>query len=136
MYCHECAAQMGLMPNIPTDLAMNPYQLDKIIKHTMPKSSAGTTGVYTWPGSANYHHYTVTAVASGYVEVDDKGRHNIVWVGSEQTGLEFKGGKFVGPTNAVKVVCYQDSSDLHSLPVATAKLKVGGCLKCGRPLPY
>lgn len=134
-YCHDCAAKRGMMPSIPTELVQNQYQLDKYIKHTAPSSSAGKTGVYTWPASDTYRDFTVSAVASGHVEIDAKNRMNIVWVASAHTGFTWQGGQLVGPTDAVKVVCQQDSSTLHSFPIRTTDIKAGTCADCGRPVP-
>lgn len=125
-----------MMPAVPTDLVQNQYQLDKYLKHTVPSSSRGTTGVYTWPGSDTYKDFTVSAVASGHVEIDDRNRTNIVWVASAQTGFTWQGGKLVGPTDAVKVVCHQNSSTLHSFPIAMTALQTGTCADCGRLVPY
>ena len=77
-YCHDCAAKRGFMPSIATELVQNQYQLAKYIKHTQPSSSAGKTGVYTWPGSDTYKHFTVSAVASGHVEIDTTNRWSII----------------------------------------------------------
>jgi len=131
-YCRECAAKRGYMPSIPTKFAQNSYQLEKYIKHTRPSSSAGKTGVYTWPASERYKDFTVAAVASGHVEVDPKKGRSIVWVASAQTGFTWQSGTLVGPADAVRVVCFQDSSTLHSFPLATSDLKVGNCADCGR----
>ncbi len=134
-YCHDCAAKRSFMPSIPTELVQNQYQLAKYIKHTQPSSLAGKTSVYTWPASDTYQDFTVSAVASGHVEVDPKKGRSIVWVASAQTGFIWQGGTLVGPADAVRVVCFQDSSTLHSFPLATSDLKVGNCADCGKPVP-
>lgn len=132
LYCHDCGAKRGYMPTIPTELVQNSYQLGKFIKHTQPSSSAGKTGVYAWPGSNTYTDFTVSAVASGHVEIDAGGRWSIVWVASAQTGITWQAGRPVGATDAVRVVCFQDSSTLHSYPVATNDRQVRTCADCGR----
>lgn len=134
--CHACAAVAGtLRPIDKSTLVDNPYKLGKYIKHTMPTSRAGTVTVFDAPSSANYQDYIVTAVASGFLEVDAAGRTNIIWVGSYQTGVQWCGGKFVGPTHGVKVVLFNDANKVHAYPPDTSRLPVAICARCGAAIP-
>jgi len=69
------------------------------------------------------------------VEIDAANRWSIVWVASAHTGFTWKGGTLLGPADAVRVVCFQDSSTLHSYPTKTTDLKVATCADCGRLVP-
>lgn len=135
-YCHACGVLLGLWkPVAPLTLTDPTYQLGKYFKHTVPASVAGLNGVFTAPGSETYARYIVTTIASGHVQVDDCGRTNIVWVASEQTGIQYKGGVFVGATDAVKVVLPHDPAKIHGFPIRMCELKASRCVKCGSPVP-
>lgn len=136
-YCHDCAITNGLLkPAVPSPLTATQYQLDKYLKHTAPTSNYAFNTVFTTPASETYQKYIVTAVASGHVQIDDKGRVNIVWVASEQTGITYQNGVFVGPTNTVKVVFHDDDNRVHGFPIHSSELAVARCVVCRRPVPY
>lgn len=137
-YCHECAAQNGMLRPPPQGegLTDNSYKLGKYLKHTVPNSYANYKTVFTGVSSESYQNYIVTAVSSGHVQIDDKNRTNIVWVGSESTGIALHGGKFIGDMSAVKVVCHSDTNKIHGYPIQVSELNAAACAKCGRPIPY
>ncbi|QKK11019.1 MAG: hypothetical protein HND59_04835 [Pseudomonadota bacterium] len=137
-YCHECAAQKRMLRSPPqgNTLADNNYKLEKYIKHTLPNSYADYRTVFTGVSSESYQNYIVTAVSSGHVQIDDKNRTNIVWVGSETIGIALQGGKFMGDMSAVKVVCHSDSNKIHGYPIQVSELKSVTCAHCGKPIPY
>lgn len=136
-YCFECAIYLGhLRPAIPAALTDTQYQLEKYIKHTAPTSNYNFNSVFTSPGSETYGNYIVTAVSSGHVQMDDRGRKNIVWVGSEQTGLTYKNRVLIGPTSAVKVVFHDNDQMIHGFPIDSSELNAAKCVNCGRAVPY
>ena len=137
-YCHDCAAANGFLRPPPKgeSLTDNVYKLDKYIKHTIPSSSGGYTTIVTGVTSEIYQNYVLTTVASGHVQVDSHNRINIVWVGSETTGIALQGGKFVGDVSAFKVVCHSDSNKIHGFPIAVAELKSATCIQCWKTIPY
>ncbi len=94
-YCHECAIKLGMYhPAAPIAFSVTSCQLGKLMKHTIPLSSAGLVSVFTGSGSPldTYEGYAVTTVNSGHVQFDEQGRMNIVWVASCQTGISYQGG--------------------------------------------
>lgn len=128
--------RVGLLkPTAPISLTATQYQLDKYLKHTSPISSYDFYSVFTSPGSETYERYIVTTLASGSVQVDNQGRTNVVWVASEQTGISYEDGTFVGPTNAVKVVFHNDDNKIHGFPIHSSELSTSYCVVCGRPVP-
>ncbi|MDH5179489.1 MAG: hypothetical protein OEZ39_05550 [Gammaproteobacteria bacterium] len=137
-YCHECAAQIGMLgsPPIGDDLADNSYKLEKYLKHTIPNSYANYKTVFTGVTSKSYQNYIVTAVSSGHVQIDDSNRINIVWVGSDSTGIALEAGKYIGEMSAVKVVCYSDTNKIHGYPIKVSELNAASCAQCGKPIPY
>jgi hypothetical protein len=136
-YCHECALKMGLLhPAEPMILTGTEYQLNKYLKHTAPTSDYNFNTIFTGPASSTYHSYIVTTIASGHVQVDDRGRTNVLWVASGPTGITFHKGNFAGPTNAVKVVYHDNENKIHGFPIQSSALGVATCVSCGRPIPY
>lgn len=136
-YCHDCAIRGGLLkPAVPSPLTGTQELLEKYLKHTSPTSNYTFNSVFTGPSSESYQRYVVTTVASGHVQVDDRGRTNVVWVASEQTGITYQNGAFVGPTNAVKVVFHDNDKKIHGFPIASSELGVARCAVCGRSIPY
>ena len=137
-YCHDCAVINGTLRPPPKGegLTGNTYKLDKYIKHTLPCSTGDYRTLFSGVTSESYHRYIVTSVASGHVQVDSKGRTNIVWVGSEDTGIALQGGKFIGDVSAVKVVCHSDTNKIHGYPIAVTELQSASCVQCGRTIPY
>ena len=137
-YCHDCAVINATLRPPPKGEGFtdNGYKLDKYIKHTLPSSSSGYKTVFTGVTSESYQNFIVTAVASGHVQVDRQNRINIVWVGSETTGIALQGGRFVGDMSAVKVVCHSDTNKIHGYPIAVTELKSASCVQCGGTIPY
>jgi hypothetical protein len=68
--------------------------------------------------------------------VDSRNRINIVWIGSETSGIALQGGRFVGDMRAVKVVCHSDTNRIHGYPIAVTELNSASCVQCGRTIPY
>ena len=137
-YCHECAVINGTLRPPPQGdrLADNSYKLEKYIKHTDPSSNSDYKTVFTGVTSESYRNFIVTAVASGHVQVDSQNRVNVVWVGSEATGIALKDKKFIGDMNAVKVVCHSDTNKIHGYPIAVSELKSATCVQCGKTILY
>lgn len=137
-YCHGCAAFNGfLRPPLKGDsLTDNVYKLHKYIKHTNPSSSSGYKTTVTGVASETYQNLVLTTVASGHVQVDNHNRINIVWIGSESTGIALQGGRFVGDVSAFKVVCSSDSNKIHGFPIAVTELRSATCAQCRRTIPY
>ena len=124
------------MPPHGDRLTDNRYKLEKYRKHTDPSSSSYYKTVFTDVTSESYQKHIVTAVASGYVQVDTQNRVNIVWVGSETTGIALKGGNFIGNMSAVKVVYHSNTNKIHGYPIAVSELKLTTCMQCGKTIPY
>jgi len=136
-YCHDCAIKNGILkPTIPTLLTGTQYQLGKYLKHTAPTSNCNFNTIFAGPASSTYQNFIVTTVASGHVQIDDQGRTNVTWVASRQTGITYNHNKFVGPTDAVKVVSHDDNNKIHGFPIHSSELGVAKCILCGRPIPY
>jgi hypothetical protein len=135
-YCHSCAAAAGMLPPLPPNFVPSSYQLDKEKKHNTVSSVQGWLGVFNLTASETYWDYIVNPLASGCVEVDAWERRNIILVGSRTPHVTYFNGAYVGPADAVKLVCAQDSSTAHPFAIATSALTVGSCTVCGVRVPY
>lgn len=133
-YCHDCSISLGLIvPQIPTSLTGTNYQLERYIKHTAPTGTYFVNSVFDDPLA--YSGYIVTGTMSGFLEVDDRNRNNLIWYAGERTGVEYRNGVFVAPTNGVKIVLSQDYSKIHAFPIVDNPCTVNYCANCGKPLP-
>lgn len=137
-FCHDCGIVNGtLQPVDPDTLTDSQYKLAKYLKHTVPASLQGYNTVFTLlPSSEVYRDYIVTAVASGHIQVDDRGRTNVVWVASRDIGIALHNGLFSGSTDAVKVVLHTIQNAVHAFPFNSSELKTAACKTCGKDVPY
>ena len=119
---------------MPNDLFSTPYQLDKYIKHTIPSSCSGLKSIFTDPSTVTYRDHIVSAVSSGYVEVDSFNRTNICWVGSDTNGATYRDGRFYLPTNSVRVVLHDNEFKIHAFPYSVSGTIANRCANCGKPV--
>jgi hypothetical protein len=134
-YCLSCASDQGyLNPNIPENLFGTDYQLGKFIKQTTPSSYSGLNSIFTDQSTMAYQDYMISAVSSGYTEIDNLGRTNICWVGSSQLGSTYKDGLFYLPTNSIKVVLHHNEYKIHAFPFLPTGISANYCDRCGTPI--
>lgn len=116
-YCHSCANENGLIPNLPLGkVVQTPYQYKKHQKHISPNSTYAIQSVFTDPSTSVYAGYIINAMLDGAVEVDDKGKINIIWCAGRQTGFRYESGELIRPTDAIKVVLSSDTGLVHAFP--------------------
>lgn len=135
-YCHPCAARLGHLQDVYTsDPLQTEYQLEKFVKHTIPPSHP-CWSVFNSTSTGDYANYVVATAASGTVELDARGRRNIIWLAGQPTGFAYdKDGALVGPTDGVKVVLSSEATRVHAFPVNTSNLATQVCASCGRLVP-
>jgi len=133
-YCHSCAAKKNLLANPPTNLTGSSYQLDKYIKHTQPTSSYDINSVFDDPSYDTYAAHTVNACCSGSVEVDEKGRTNIVWAAGKTVGWTLFSGLPSCDCDAVKVVLAHDHHRIHPYATGSLEARAETCCECGEPV--
>jgi hypothetical protein len=132
LFCHECGQMQGfLRPTTELTLTGNDYQLEKFYSHT-----TGDSSVFAKPSFETYRHWTVTALASGWISVDKRNRVTMVIYAGEGVGLCRKDKIYCGLANAVRVVHYSDGCKIHPIPCTEEFLSVASCDRCGSPLPY
>ena len=131
-YCHECACRRGYLGEVDADgLMETDFQLEKYMKHTCPASSEAIQSVFAVPSTSAYGTYIVNATLAGAVEIDDKGRKNIIWAAGKPVGFHWEHGKLTHPEDAVKVVLSTDSGRIHAYPQSSTEFAGASCLGCG-----
>lgn len=133
-YCHTCAAKLGKIHSPPSNLTGSSEQLEKFYKHTQPTGSYGINSVFDNPSYDKYADYIVDACCSGSVEVDSRGRTNIVWLAGERTGVTIVNNKPHCVCDAVKVVLSGKAHRVHAFPTGSQVAAVQTCCECGAPI--
>jgi len=135
-FCHECQMLLGLVsPANPISLTGTNYQLERFIKHTAPTGTYTINSVFADPTYTTYANYIVSGSVSGFLEIDDYGRKNIIWFAGEHTGAEFRNGVFIAPTNGIKIVLPENAAWIHAFPLTGNPDAINYCDSCGKPLP-
>lgn len=135
-FCHECAISNSLVtPVNPAILTETEYQLCKIIKHTAPLKSYQLNSVFDDPTIKVYREYMVNTSASGYLEIDDLGRKNLIWFAGSRAGAEYRNDVFVAPDDGIKLVCPENEAKAHAFPIAGSPHLCITCASCGKALP-
>jgi hypothetical protein len=134
--CNKCARSLGrLRLAAPVALTVTSYQLGKYWKHTIPASKAAYNTVFTLPASSTYRDSLVETVAFGHLQIDDRGRQNLILLTPrQQTGIALQGGHVLGPTDGVKVVRPHNDSLIHAFPMCSSELLFPKCAACGKAL--
>ena len=131
-YCHSCGRSLGHFQNIKTSsLTGSTYQLEKLIKHHFPDSKYPFHSIFNSPSTEMYRNYVVSASCSGGIEIDDKGRRNIIWVAGKKIGASYKNGIFHKPQDAIKVVQSSDPDKIHAFTESSTKFTTQFCSNCG-----
>jgi hypothetical protein len=137
-YCHECAVAIGMVIPINAEtlsLTGTSYQLDKYLKHTMPVSGTGKVSIFDDPDYEKIKDYAVTVALSGAVEVDSKGRTNLIWYAGEKVGVTYRDDAYYALADSVKVVFHDDQYKIHTFPVESQIGEVRKCKQCGKVTP-
>lgn len=131
-YCHVCSTNLGIVnPEVPTEITDTSYQLVKFIKHTAPTGTYDINSVFSDPSTQAYRGYIVTGTLSGYVQIDDQGRKNLLWVAGKEIGATIDKGKGVTPADTVVVVFPEDEGRIHAFPAPSTRFGQESCLNCG-----
>jgi len=134
-FCHRCAVISGYLNtgcNAHIDFTGSTYQLDKFIKHTvLPSSGSGLVSIFNDPSYESYSGYIVNTMASGSVEIDDQGRKNVIFYGSQSQGMRFVDGIPQEHNDTVKVVLPDNPAKVHVFPVSSSSIITEDCNSCG-----
>jgi hypothetical protein len=136
-YCHNCAAEMGLIRRPHNDkLIRSSYQAEKYLKHTVINPKEKLQSLFSDPSTAVYADYIVDGIYSGSVEVDDHKRPNIILPVGSRVGFRYEYGNLIKPQDAVKVVLYHNDDKIHAFPENSTSFKSCACERCGQPVIY
>ena len=131
-YCQTCAVQQGLIrPQIPPNVFLTPYQVQKYEKHTRPSSLSPKNGVFTDPSTLGYRAVMATAAASGWFETDPSRFPSLVRTIDPPPGLIYEYGQFHASANAVRLVLPNDPNHFHLYPEFVPGLEQRTCAGCG-----
>ena len=140
-YCRSCAIAKSLIDKdaLPTgNLTGEPYQLDKFLKHTQTGYwTKGRTSLFSDPSYSNYAQYLLSAALSGYLEVDDQQRKNLILIAGKVVGSYYdpQTGMVIYPEDGVKVVINDNQAKVHGFSIANPLQSGATCDSCGCPLP-
>jgi hypothetical protein len=136
-YCRQCYTSLELLPHQAPSASLTGthYQLERFIKHTDPTGTYSINSVFDDPTYSAYRDYIVTGTMSGFLEVDDRNRNNLIWYAGKSTGIEYQDGVFSAPTNGVKIVLSHDETRIHAFPIASQPNLINYCQNCGTPIP-
>ena len=133
-FCHSCSVSGLVTPAMPASLTGTSYQLEKFIKHTAPTGTYPINSIFDDPTYDTYSGYIVTGTISGLLEIDN-GRKNFIWYAGKYTGVEYRNGIYIAPTNGVRIVLPEAATKIHAYPIQAQPGSINYCLKCGVPLP-
>jgi hypothetical protein len=134
-YCHRCALELGLLENVfISDPLQSPYQYEKFKKHTALSTSYSLQSVFGSTSTGDYADYVVRAGSSGALEIDRRGRRNLIVLATSPTGVEYRGGLKRAMADSVKVVLSSAADQVHAFPFLFSNARVERCANCGTGL--
>ena len=90
--------------------------------------------VFATQSTQAYADYFVAALAPVAVEVDEKGRSNIIVAAGKTVGVQLNQGQLVGPPqDAVKVVLSSDPWRVHAYPAHSTTFTGAKCSDYNEP---
>jgi hypothetical protein len=132
IYCHACAAARQIFYPLQADPLTSTYQWDKYAKHTVPDPTEKLQSIFHTASTQGYADYLIDTQAAGAVEVDARGRINIILAAGKEVGLRFEHGKPVAPEDAIKVVLTSEAGLVHGFTIASGPFSGATCADCGR----
>jgi hypothetical protein len=116
----------------PDDPLATQYQLRKYTKHTVPDPTDQLQSIFATGSPHRYKDYIVDTLAAGAVELDARGRTNIILAAGKEVGFRFEYGQLVAPQDAIKVVLSSEDGRVHSFTVESEPFRGATCPDCGR----
>lgn len=136
-FCHECAISSGkINPFDPSSLSLTgsttaSYQFGKFVKHTIFKWT-GFVSIFINPTYAKYKDHVVSGSLSGFLEIDDKNRKNMIYYVGSDIGFTFNNGSLILPNDATKIVYPENPFKIHAFPISITTVFNNKCENCGR----
>lgn len=138
-YCRNCGLSLGLIQYVDpiTDFtgSVGSYKFDKYFKHTsLPVSASSVISVFDQTDYDTYRDYIISTAISGSVEIDDKGRTNLIWFAKKPTGQATQLGQPNQSTDGVKLVLHDNPLKIHAFPTGSSGFSSAKCDGCGDPV--
>lgn len=134
-YCHKCSAEKGYLNSVDQlNFTGSSYQLEKFLKHTVPKSQSGLLSVFDSGCYNQYKDHIVNTMVSGSTEIDDYNRKNIVWFAGDSNGITYRDGNVEMPTDSIKVVLSDIDNKIHAYPTSSNEIQKQKCDECGNDI--
>jgi hypothetical protein len=137
-WCHDCMSSGSLItPASPTSLSGGSYMLSKYMKHTAPAPDPKERkqSIFNDRTYQAYEKYVVNTAASGFLEINDSGQKNVIWLAGSTLGIYYENGNYVAPTDGVKLVFPENDTRLHAFSISASPGQVVYCATCGRSIP-
>lgn len=137
-WCHNCMVSASLVSVAsPLSLTSGSYMVGKYMKHTAPSPNPAykKRSIFNDPTYQAYETYIVNTAASGFLELDDAGHKNVIWLAGSTIGVYYESGSYIAPTDGVKLVFPENDQKLHAFSISSSTNKVVLCSVCGRPIP-
>jgi len=115
-------------------LISTPYQLDKFAKHTILDPQLKLVSTFRSDSTGEYRDLVVSAVNAGSVEIDDRGRTNVICRATKPTGDLYRRGRPVQIQTALCVVLTSDTGEIHAFPDSDTRYTQQLCEDCGAPI--
>jgi hypothetical protein len=74
------------------------------------------------------------ALSNGALEIIMGHSTNVVHVLDHHVGNLYSYGKYVGPTDALRLALSSNTSAMHAFPADTERITTGTCHDCGKPI--
>lgn len=136
-FCHECAISLGkVSPVDPSSLSLTgsstaSYQFHKFVKHTIFQPT-GYVSIFNDPTYEKYKDHVVSGSLSGFLEIDDKNRKNMIYYVGSNIGITYNNGSLVLPNDAAKIVLPEKPFGIHAYPIKIDTVFSNRCENCGR----
>lgn len=143
-YCNKCAGNYleSNFVGANTNFTGSNYQNNKWYKHMEGSGSYPLNSVFKkedFEGNSEYDtykNYMIEGKYSGSLEIDDKGRENIIYFAGKDIGLTLDSNDNIisNQNEFLKIVCWKDVNHIHSFTTSSNDLHVHTCELCGEPI--
>jgi hypothetical protein len=132
IYCHPCGRARQRVYQPPTDPLATAYQLGKYLKHTVVDPTFTVQSIFNSTSTQAYEHYVVEATTAGAVELDARGRWNLIVAAGKEVGVRYERGRPVAAEDAIKAVLSSEDGRIHAFTIEVSPFRSIRCPDCGR----
>lgn len=134
-YCGPCRLSLGYAPALPSGpLLQSGSQQVKHAKHTVVDPSERLQSIFSDPSTATIRVEVENALSSGAMEMDDRGRINLLTWSGQGVGYRYEWGTQIEEQQITKVVLSSNAGQRHQFTETIARLGSQRCSICGTEL--